>query len=167
MSIVTLYHRFRRKLKPRGALSKLIAIKLLVAVVIIENLAFGGLQKSKFPRLQKLTDYDLHIGVYKVIVSLEMVLYMWLFSAVSSATAYKRARVARSTFFMALSDVLNLMDICMDMWTAVRVLSQLQFGHKYIQAPSTTGKESTSKDTSPDGIAELPQHADFGHGAPV
>lgn len=142
--IVAFYVRMRRDLKPYGATRKLVAFKLLVAVVVFQTVIFSALAKSKVYRnTPHLSFLDWTYGIPAIFTSIEMVLFSILFAWAFTAGPYRRieplssytdaapvAPTKKLGFGYALLDVININDVLRAVWIAMRILVKLPFGYK-------------------------------------
>ena len=136
---VRLYRRMRPTLKPHKALSKLVCFKLLVAIILLQNLALLALIKvNHYIPTSRASYYDLTRGIPAVLISLEMPLFSFLFLWAFSASSYRHALASaplhgpglaqRRGCGAALVDVLNILDIVRGVGLAGKTLVQLPLG---------------------------------------
>jgi hypothetical protein len=122
VAILRIYRRLKPQLKQKGALSKLVCFKLIIAISIIQTPVFAGLLSGGVLKPSIHISYDdWAIGVPAFLSCCEMfifsIVFVWPFGAKpyttrtldleGNATSAKSAKA----FFPALLHVLNLWDI--------------------------------------------------------
>lgn len=125
IGILAFYKRFKPELKEHGALTKLLAFKIIVGITVVQGLVFSILLSTKTLKPSEHLSYnDLSIGLPAFLTCCEVFIFSVIFIFTFSARPYTprvlkvsgHSTVKRHGFFRALLDVYNLWDIISGIW---------------------------------------------------
>jgi len=129
LAVITLlmfYRRMKKALTGHGAGRKLVAIKILLIVVIVETLLFGVIKPSSYHQRSHVSFFDLTKGVPNLLICIEMVLFglLWLVLFSTSAVHSTARDVgSRLGFGRAVFDSLNIFDAFTGIFVGMKAMS--------------------------------------------
>ena len=161
VGVIMYYHRMRADLKRHRALAKLVSMKSLIIIQVIQSALFRGLATPHtginggqliFTPTPQITWFDFTVGIPNFMLCCECFIFSMIFLWAFTSSPYKSAKqqgAPQGSFFKGIVDSVNMADILLGF-----SLMSKSFSKKSKQKPDVPEKEnySSSNETSPDSV---------------
>lgn len=141
IAVINYERKMRHYFSNHRAAAKLWSFKLLILLIAIQELVFGALTSARiWHPTPKIGYFDLAVGVPNLVKCIEVfiasVVFLWSYSPSFYQKLAKEHPQQRRSIGKAILDVLNVWDIMVGAWFALKTLVPTNFGQKKVQTRS-------------------------------